>query len=147
MAKGELNLIIWAGYAEEGANYPEFDWVTPFEEETGCQVNTHGRPTRHKGSTLLRSGEYDGVSFSGDATDRLMAGGDVQPVNVDLIPNYDNVFDGLKNQPHNSVDGVPYGVPHGRGAERADVQHRGGPEAPDHAGTASGKTRPTTRAR
>ena len=38
--EGELNLIIWSGYAEEGANYPEFDWVTPFEEATGCQVNT-----------------------------------------------------------------------------------------------------------
>ena len=44
-----------------------------------------------------------------------MAGGDVQPVNVELLENYDNVFEGLKNQPHNSLDGVPYGVPHGRG--------------------------------
>ena len=44
-----------------------------------------------------------------------MAGGDVQPVNVELLQNYDNVFEGLKNQPHNSLDGVPYGVPHGRG--------------------------------
>ena len=38
--EGELNLIIWAGYAEDGATFPEFDWVTPFEEETGCQVNS-----------------------------------------------------------------------------------------------------------
>jgi putative spermidine/putrescine transport system substrate-binding protein len=27
-----------------------------------------------------------------------------------------NVFDGLKDLPHNTVDGVNYGVPHGRGA-------------------------------
>src|SRR5690606_35872204 len=38
--EGELNLIIWAGYAERGEVDPGFDWVTPFEEETGCQVNT-----------------------------------------------------------------------------------------------------------
>ena len=38
------------------------------------------------------------------------------PVNVELIPNYEQIFEGLKLQPHNSVDGVPYGVPHGRGA-------------------------------
>ena len=64
---------------------------------------------------LLQSGQYDGVSSSGNATDRLMAAGDVAPVNVDLLANYDAVFEGLKLQPHNSVDGVPYGVPHGRG--------------------------------
>ena len=40
-------------------------------------------------SQLLRSGEYDGGSFSGNATIALMAAGDVQPVNVELLPNYD----------------------------------------------------------
>ena len=64
----------------------------------------------------MQTGEYDGVSASGDATERLIAGGEVSPVNVDLIPNYADVFDDLKLQKHNSVDGVPYGVPHGRGA-------------------------------
>ena len=64
----------------------------------------------------MQSGEYDGVSASGDATTRLIAGGEVSPVNVDLIPNYADVFEDLKLQQHNSVDGVPYGVPHGRGA-------------------------------
>src|SRR3712207_9546572 len=66
--------------------------------------------------TLMRSGNYDGVSASGDATLRLIAGGDVAPVNTDLIPNYADVFEGLKNQPWNTVDGKAYGVPHGRGA-------------------------------
>ncbi len=64
----------------------------------------------------MRSGNYDGVSASGDATLRLIAGGDVAPVNTDLIPNYADVFDGLKDQDFNSVDGQMYGVPHGRGA-------------------------------
>jgi putative spermidine/putrescine transport system substrate-binding protein len=66
--------------------------------------------------TLMRTGNYDGVSASGDATLRLIAAGDVAPVNHDLTPNYENVFEGLKGQPHNTVDGVSYGVPHGRGA-------------------------------
>ena len=42
-----------------------------------------------------------------------------------MIENYDIVFEGLKDQPHNTVDDVPYGVPHGRGANllmfRTDV--------------------------
>ena len=44
-----------------------------------------------------------------------MAGGIVAPVNTALIPNYANIFEGLKIKAHNSMDGVPYGVPHGRG--------------------------------
>jgi putative spermidine/putrescine transport system substrate-binding protein len=65
---------------------------------------------------LMKTGEYDSVSASGDATLRLIAAGDVVPVNTDLIPNYADVFPALKNKPWNSVNGVPYGVPHGRGA-------------------------------
>jgi putative spermidine/putrescine transport system substrate-binding protein len=65
---------------------------------------------------LMKTGQYDGVSASGDATLRLIAGGDVSAVNFNLIPNYKNVFDGLKNQSYNTVNGVGYGVPHGRGA-------------------------------
>jgi len=114
--EGELNLIIWAGYAERGENDPTYDWVTPFEDETGCQVNTTDMTDSGNGVDLMQTGEYDGISASGDATLRLIAAGTVAPVNLELIPNYAQIFDGLKLQPHNSVDGVPYGVPHGRGA-------------------------------
>ena len=64
----------------------------------------------------MRTGRYDGVSASGDATLRLIAGGDVAPVNTDLVPNYADVYPDLKNQPFNSVNGQMYGIPHGRGA-------------------------------
>ena len=64
----------------------------------------------------MRTGQYDGVSASGNATARLVEGGDVAPVNTDLVPNYATVFDDLKDQPYNTFDGVNYGIPHGRGA-------------------------------
>jgi putative spermidine/putrescine transport system substrate-binding protein len=44
-----------------------------------------------------------------------MAGDIVAPINTALVPNYANVFEGLKNKVHNSLNGQPYGVPHGRG--------------------------------
>jgi len=113
--EGELNLVIWAGYAERGAVDPNFDWVTPFETETGCKVNVTEMTDSNNGVSLMQSGDYDGISASGDATTRLIQGGVVAPVNVDILPNYANVFDGLKDLPHNTVDGVNYGVPHGRG--------------------------------
>ncbi|MEV5411776.1 ABC transporter substrate-binding protein [Thermopolyspora sp. NPDC052614] len=124
-AEGQVNLVAWAGYVEDGSNDPKADWVTPFEQETGCQVNTKVAGTSDEMVNLMKTGQYDAVSASGDASLRLIAGGDVAPVNTDLIPNYADVFDGLKNKGWNSVNGVPYGVPHGRGANllmwRTDV--------------------------
>ena len=114
--EGELNLICWAGYCEDGSTDKSVDWVTPFEEKTGCEVNVKIGNTSDEMVSLMRSGEYDGVSASGDATLRLIDGNDVDPVNTDLVPNYADVFPGLKDQPYNSVDGQMYGIPHGRGA-------------------------------
>jgi putative spermidine/putrescine transport system substrate-binding protein len=114
--EGQVNLIAWAGYVEDGSTDPSVDWVTPFEDETGCQVNVTIGNTSDEMVTLMKTGNFDGLSASGDATLRLIAAGDVAPVNVDLIRNYADIFPGLKDQPHNTVDGVHYGVPHGRGA-------------------------------
>jgi putative spermidine/putrescine transport system substrate-binding protein len=114
--EGRLSLVAWAGYVEDGSTDPKVDWVTPFEKETGCQVSVKVGNTSDEMVTLMRTGQYDGVSASGDATLRLIAGGDVAPVNTDLVPNYKDIFPALKNKPWNSVDGQPYGIPHGRGA-------------------------------
>jgi putative spermidine/putrescine transport system substrate-binding protein len=114
--EGELSLIAWAGYVEDGSTDPNVDWVSDFEKQTGCKVSVKIGNTSDEMVTLMRTGNYDGVSASGDATLRLIAGGDVDPVNTDLVPNYKDVFDALKDQPHNTVDGVNYGIPHGRGA-------------------------------
>jgi putative spermidine/putrescine transport system substrate-binding protein len=114
--EGQVNLISWAGYVEDGSNDPKVDWVSDFEKQTGCQVKNKIGNTSDEMVTLMRTGQYDGVSASGDATLRLIAGGDVAPVNTDLIPNYADVFPALKNKPWNSAGGKPYGVPQGRGA-------------------------------
>jgi putative spermidine/putrescine transport system substrate-binding protein len=114
--EGQLNIIAWAGYAEDGSTDPKVDWVTPFEKQTGCQTNVKIGNTSDEMVTLMRTGRYDGVSASGDATLRLIAGGDVAPVNTSLVPNYASIWTGLKNKAWNSVDGQMYGIPHGYGA-------------------------------
>lgn len=114
--EGAVNVIAWAGYIEDGSTDPAVDWVTGFEAETGCEVNAKYANSSDEMVELMQSGEYDAVSASGDATLRLIAGGDVAPVNLDLIPNYADVFADLKDKLWNSKDGVAYGVPHGRGA-------------------------------
>jgi putative spermidine/putrescine transport system substrate-binding protein len=123
--EGRVDLVAWAGYVEDGSTDPKVDWVTPFEKQTGCNVNVTIGNTSDEMVTLMKSGKYDGVSASGDATLRLISAGDVSPVNTNLVPNYKDVYEALKNKPHNTVDGVNYGIPHGRGANllmwRTDV--------------------------
>jgi putative spermidine/putrescine transport system substrate-binding protein len=123
--EGQVNIVSWAGYVENGSTDKAVDWVTGFEKDTGCKVNNKVGATSDEMVTLMKSGDYDVVSASGDASLRLIYGGDVAPVNTDLIANYKDIFNGLKLKPWNSVAGAAYGVPHGRGANllmyRTDV--------------------------
>ena len=107
--EGELNLIAWAGYVSN-------PWKSDFEKATGCQVNVKVAGTSDQMVQLMRQGGYDGVSASGNASARLVDAGDVSPVNVNLVPNYQSIYPDLKDQPYNTFDGTHYGIPHGRGA-------------------------------
>jgi putative spermidine/putrescine transport system substrate-binding protein len=104
--EGQLNLIAWEGYTQS-------QWVKPFEKQTGCQVHSKYAGSSDEMVTLMRQGggsQYDMVSASGDASLRLIRGGDVQPVNVKLIPDWKNFIPQLKSPPHNTVDGKHYGI-------------------------------------
>jgi len=114
--EGALNLIAWAGYAEDGSTDKTVDWVTPFEKQTGCQVKTKTASTSDEMVQLMRTGQYDGVSASGDASVRLMAGGNVVPIDMNILSNYKDINPSLKDQPYNTQDGKNYGMPHGWGA-------------------------------
>ncbi|HEY3209337.1 MAG TPA: extracellular solute-binding protein, partial [Actinomycetota bacterium] len=113
--EGQLNLIAWPGYVERGENSPTADWVNPFEKQTGCKVNVKYGNTSDEMVNLMRQGGgtvYDGVSASGDATNRLIAHGDVAEINVALIPSFKEMMPSLQSPPHNTVDGRHYGVPY-----------------------------------
>jgi putative spermidine/putrescine transport system substrate-binding protein len=116
--EGQLTVLSWPGYVENGSTDPKVDWVTPFQKDTGCKVTNQIFGTSDEAFSLFSTnpGKYDVISASGDASLRLVRAGYVQPINVDLIPNYADIFEALKNRPYNTVDGVHYGVPHGRGA-------------------------------
>src|SRR6187397_3710907 len=95
--EGQVNLVAWAGYVEDGSTDPKVDWVSDFEKDTGCQVNVKIGNTSDEMVQLMRTGKYDGVSASGDATLRLIYASDVAPVNTDLVPNYKTISAFLKN--------------------------------------------------
>jgi putative spermidine/putrescine transport system substrate-binding protein len=104
--EGEVNIVQWPTYAT---------LIEEFEQETGCTVNTKDAGTGDEMISLMSSGEYDGVSASGHTSVQLMEAGEVAPVDPELLPNYADITDGVKDQPYNSRDGQPYGAPHGRG--------------------------------
>ena len=109
--EGALNLIAWQGYTEPNV-------VKPFEAQTGCQVHVTYGQTSDDMVRLMRTGNFDGVSASGDATNRLIAAGDVTPVDVQkLIPDFKDISPALQSPPHNTVNGVHYGVSYEWGAD------------------------------
>jgi putative spermidine/putrescine transport system substrate-binding protein len=116
--EGELTVLAWPGYAENGSTDETVDWVTPFEDATGCKTTVQVFGTSDEAFSLFSTNptKYDVVSASGDASLRLVRAGYVQPVNVNLVPSYADIFPALKDKPYNTVDGVHYGVPHGRGS-------------------------------
>ncbi len=113
--EGTLNLVAWTGYVESGKTDPKVDWVTPFTTATGCKINVKFADTSDEMVTLMRQGGgklWDGVSASGDATNRLIAHGDVAEVNVNLIPDFKDVIQSLQSPRHNTINGHHYGVPY-----------------------------------
>jgi putative spermidine/putrescine transport system substrate-binding protein len=118
--EGTVSIVAWPGYIERGETegFEDYDWVTGFEEETGCSVEVQTAGTSDEMVSLMTgSDEYDLVTASGDASLRLIRGGTVAPVNIDLIEGYDTVREELQDAPWHTVDGVHYGVPYQWGSD------------------------------
>ena len=107
--EGALNLIEWPYYSD-----PSF--AKQFESQTGCKIHRKDAGSSNEMVALMRGGggggggQWDLVSASGDASLRLITGGDVQPVNVKLIPSWNDFIPTFKSPAHNTVSGVHYGV-------------------------------------
>ena len=101
--EGKLNLIAWEGYTQP-------QWVKPFTKATGCKVSAKYGGSSDEMVTLMRTGQYDAVSASGDASLRLILGKDVRPIDPKLVTDYKNFIPQLKAPGHNTVKGVHYGI-------------------------------------
>jgi putative spermidine/putrescine transport system substrate-binding protein len=82
--EGRLDIIAWPGYIERGQTDKQYDWVSQFEKETGCEVNVKTAATSDEMVSLMAKGGYDLVTASGDASLRLIMGKRVQPINTAL---------------------------------------------------------------
>jgi putative spermidine/putrescine transport system substrate-binding protein len=110
--EGYVDIVAWPGYIERGATDPNYDWVTEFEKNTGCEVRIKTANTSDEMVALMNEGGFDLVTASGDASLRLVAGKRVQEINTALIPSWSTVDERLQNAPWHTVDGKHYGVPY-----------------------------------
>jgi putative spermidine/putrescine transport system substrate-binding protein len=119
--EGAVSIVAWAGYIERGETDPAFDWVTQFETDTSCKVSVKTAATSDEMVALMNEGGFDLVTASGDASNRLISGGRVQEINIDLIPSYGLIDERLQNAPWHTVDtdgdgtAEHYGVPYSSG--------------------------------
>jgi len=113
--EGELSIVSWTGYIERGETDPNYDWVTQFEADTSCMVSNKIAATSDEMVALMNEGGFDLVTASGDASNRLISGGRVQPIDISRIPSYSMIDERLQNAPWHTVDGVHYGVPYSSG--------------------------------
>jgi len=107
--EGSLNVIEWPAYTD-----PSF--AKKFEQQTGCIIHRKDAGSSQEMFALMHAngggggGQYDLVSASGDASLRLIYAHDVQAVNINLIPSWKDFLPAFKSPPHNTVNGVHYGV-------------------------------------
>jgi len=104
--EGALNLIAWEGYVDPS-------WKDQFQKDTGCTVNAKYAGSSDEMVTLMAGGgggQWDMVSASGDADLRLIYGGDVKPMNPDLVPDFKNFQTYFQTPPYNTINGTHYGI-------------------------------------
>ncbi|HEY1455209.1 MAG TPA: extracellular solute-binding protein [Candidatus Dormibacteraeota bacterium] len=104
--EGALNLIDWGGYVQTL-------WQKPFENATGCKITYKDAGSSDEMVSLMAGGgggQWDMVSASGDADLRLIYGGDVKPMNPNLIPDWASFQAQFQGPPFNTIQGIHYGI-------------------------------------
>jgi spermidine/putrescine-binding protein len=105
--EGELNAILWEGYAPPKS-------IKAFEDEYGIDMNVTAIASNDEVFSKIRSqsGQYDLIPATTDVTEQYIDQGLVQPLDLDQVPNSESVFGAFKDLPQVEKDGESYGVPH-----------------------------------
>ena len=114
---GTLKVVAWEGYTEN-------QWVKPFEKQTGCTVqHQYAGSSDEMYNLMKKNAGYDLVSASGDASNRLIASGLVQPIDPSTIPNWKQLTPQLDQGPEPLRRRQVLRAALAVGPERADVEH------------------------
>jgi spermidine/putrescine-binding protein len=113
---GVLRLLVPPGPVQNGNVDPRDDWVTPFEQQTGCQVQLKYAETDAQAINDVNKGigrsYYDGVLGSPEVLGALAEAGDLQPLDVQRIAGYTQLSPRLRAAPSELYGGKLYGMPY-----------------------------------
>jgi putative spermidine/putrescine transport system substrate-binding protein len=129
--EGEVSIVAWPGYIERGETDKAYDWVTGFEQASGCKVTVKSAATSDEMVALMNEGGFDLVTASGDASNRLIAGNKLQEINLSLVPSWSKVDTRLQNAPWHTVNGKHFGVPYQWGPNVLMYSTKVFPKPPD----------------
>lgn len=101
-----LNVLCWEGYTDKS-------FVEPFTKETGVRVRSTFIGSNDELIAKLRGNpdQYDLISPSSDTTELLIEADQVQPVDLNNVPNAKTTFEFFRTAPNVNVDGKLYGIP------------------------------------
>lgn len=124
----ELQVLTWEGYADDS-------WVKPFEEATGATVKRTyvGSNDEYMAKLATGSGGYDVVTIVSSLAQPAIKAGFVEPLDLELIPNFSQLFGPLQTLPELQKDGKVYGAPTFWGIEPVTVNADEIPEGDDFA--------------
>lgn len=105
--EGELNAILWEGYATEKS-------IRGFEEEYGVDVNVTSIASNDEVFAKIRNknGQYDLIPATTDVSAQYIESGLVQPIDLGQVPETENLFEAFRDLPQAEQDGETYGVAH-----------------------------------
>ena len=111
-----VRLVVPPGPVQNGNVDPEADWVTAFEQQTGCQIELKDASTDAQALADITRGAgrsyYDGILASPEAAGQLIEAGAVRPLEVQRITGYTQLSPTLRSAPSEVSGSRVYGMPY-----------------------------------
>ncbi len=110
--EGAVSVLALRDYVEYGGDDPEVNWVSPFEESTGCKVSLTSVGDAEQLAERFAARPYDVLSAPPELAGELIDRHKVAVLTTSRIPGYDHVAARLRGLPSVEQDGRVYGVPY-----------------------------------
>ena len=111
-----VRLIVPAGPVQNGNVDPRADWVTAFEQQTGCRIELKNASTDAQALADITRGVgrsyYDGILASPEVAGQLIEAGAVRPLDVQRITGYTQLSPTLRSAPSEVSGTRVYGMPY-----------------------------------
>ncbi len=103
---GELNILVWEGYADPS-------YVEPFEKASGCKVTATyvGSNDDFVPKLAAGGGVYDLVTPSIDTAPVTVAAGFIEPIDTSKVERFGELYELFRTSPGLTKDGKVWGVP------------------------------------